>query len=94
MAGDWRPCDQCGGACVADATSCLAHAGDQEQDTALGQFSETGRLDVRGVVISEPLRMKIMKAAPCDDDDQPIFAYALFGGATFEGEAVFVGHRP
>jgi hypothetical protein len=31
MASDWRPCDQCGGACIADATSCFAHAGTEEQ---------------------------------------------------------------
>ena len=57
----------------------------------LGQLSQTGRLDIRGVVISEPLCMKILEAAPHHDDGHPMFTDALFDSATFEGIVRFGG---
>jgi uncharacterized protein YjbI with pentapeptide repeats len=91
MADSWLSCDQdgCSGACVAQATSCLAHAGTEERDATLRQFSQGGRLDVRDVTISESLLKTILDAAPHDEDGNPVFSAARFEGATFEGDARF-----
>ena len=89
---DSRPhCDQdgCPGVCLAHATSCLAHAGDEERDAALRQFSEGGRLDVRDVTISESLFKDIVDAAPRNTDGNAIFSGAQFQRAIFEGRASF-----
>ena len=91
MAGDWRPCDQCGGACIADATSCLAHAGTAERAAALKQFSESGDLDLRGATISEALLKEIFDAVPRNADGHRTFSAAQFDGATFKGDANFSG---
>jgi uncharacterized protein YjbI with pentapeptide repeats len=90
MAGDWRPCDQCGGACIADAASCLAHAEPEERAAALKQFSASGNFDLRGVTISDALLKEIFDTAP-HLDRRPTFSAIQFGGATFEGDAGFVG---
>ena len=91
MAGDWRPCEQCGGACIAVTTSCLAHAGTAERTNALKQFSDSGDLDIRGVTISDALLMEIFDAAPHNADGHQAFSTIQFGGAIFEGCANFDG---
>ena len=90
MPVSWSTCDQggCAGVHLA-GTSCLAHAADKERDAALEEFSRTGRLDVRGVVISGPLGLRIWEAFPRDADDRPTFSVARFDEATFETDAVF-----
>jgi hypothetical protein len=93
MAKSWPTCDQegCGGVCLASGTSCLVHAEDNERDAALAQLSETGSIDVRGVVISERLGMKILETAPHDEHGHHMFEDALFDGVTFTGDAWFDG---
>jgi uncharacterized protein YjbI with pentapeptide repeats len=89
MAGGWHPCDQCGGACIADAASCLAHAGTAERAAALKQFSESGDLDLRGVMISDALLKEIFDTAPHNADGRPVFSAFQLAEATFKGEAEF-----
>lgn len=62
----WAECDQegCIGIRLIDGTKCLAHAGDDEQETALRELSETGIINARGVTISSPLLRKIIDSAP------------------------------
>ena len=91
MAGNWRTCDQCGGACIANATSCLAHAEPEERAAALKQFSKSGELDARGLTISDALLQEILEAAPRKAYGHPKFSGAGFEGATFEGQAGFEG---
>ena len=92
MAGNWRPCDQCEGACcITEATSCLAHAGTEKQASAFKQFSESGEIDVRGVAISAALIQKILDAAPQNAAGHPTFSTAQFSRATFEHGAKFSG---
>jgi uncharacterized protein YjbI with pentapeptide repeats len=91
-ADSWPACDRkgCSGACIANATSCLAHVEAGERDAALEKFSKGGGLDVRGVTVSESLLKSILDAAPHDEDggNQTILA-VQFDGATFEGRAGF-----
>lgn len=91
MADSWLSCDQdgCSGARLVHATSCLTHAGTEERDATLRQFSQGGQLDVREVTISESLLKTILDAAPHDEDGNPVFTAARFAGATFECEARF-----
>jgi Pentapeptide repeats (9 copies) len=89
MAGDRRPCDQCGGACIAGAASCLAHAGPEERAAALKQFSASGDLDLSSVTISDALLKEIFDAAPHNADGHLVFSAFQLVGATFEGDARF-----
>jgi uncharacterized protein YjbI with pentapeptide repeats len=86
---NWPTCSQeeCIGIRL-DAGKCLAHAGDEERDAALNQLSETGKIDARGVTISNALLEKILHSARGPGGHRTL-KEAVFGKATFEGEARF-----
>ena len=90
MSHDWPPCSQCGGACIAGRDRCLAHANPGERTAALKQLSESGDLDVRGVIISDSLLKEILDAAPHNTDGYLTFSTVQCDGATLESRAMFV----
>jgi uncharacterized protein YjbI with pentapeptide repeats len=57
----------------------------------LKQFSVSGKLDARGVTISDALLKEIFDAAPHDADGHRTFSAIQFIGAKFEGDAGFAG---
>jgi uncharacterized protein YjbI with pentapeptide repeats len=77
----------CGGSPVPGGY-CLAHANPGPLDDALKEFSETGRLDARGVPVTPDLLRRIFEAAPTVDG-RPRLSEADFSGAAFKGDAVF-----
>jgi len=84
----WPTCGRrgCVGACVDGETRCLAHVRAKKRHATLQRFSESGRLDVRGVTISDALFREIVAAAPQDADGHRTFSAARFNRATFKGE--------
>jgi hypothetical protein len=92
-AAEWPTCDEpsCIGIRLAESDSCLAHASDQHRKFVLQRLHETGEIDARGVPFTTALLEQILAAALHDNDDNPTFAAARFGGVTFEGDAGFGG---
>jgi uncharacterized protein YjbI with pentapeptide repeats len=90
---DWPTCDEdgCIGIRLDAGDKCLAHAGDEEQDAALGQVARTGNIDARGVTISSPLLKKILDSTSRSPDGDAMLAEVQFTGATFQGYAEFIG---
>jgi hypothetical protein len=80
---------RCRGNRLPDSDKCWAHADDATLDTALKRLSEDGRLDARGVVITETLLECLIAAAPRDENDCTVLRHASFEGAVFEGKAQF-----
>jgi uncharacterized protein YjbI with pentapeptide repeats len=90
---DWLTCDiyDCNGICLDAGDKCLAHAEDEERDAALEQFAQTGKIDARGVTISNALVVKILDNVPCNPDGHALPLEVDFSWATFEGDALFSG---
>jgi uncharacterized protein YjbI with pentapeptide repeats len=90
---DWLTCaeDGCIGICLDLGDKCLAHAGDEERDAALGQVAQTGKIDARGVTISNTLLKKILDSAPRDPHGYAMTTEVQFSEATFQGYAEFTG---
>src|SRR6266536_1174709 len=88
---EWPTCDEdgCIGVRLAATPKCLAHARDEQRNTALKQLGETAEIDARGVPITQALLKRILAAAPHDAEDHPTFT-AHFELATFQGPAEFV----
>ncbi len=87
---EWPTCDEdgCIGVRLAATPKCLAHARDEQRNTALKQLGETAEIDARGVPITQALLKRILAAAPHDAEDHPTFT-AHFELATFQGPAEF-----
>ena len=92
---DWAPCGHpgCIGIQLPTFTLCLAHA-DEHASRAfhaeLKRIRAEGTVDARGVVISAQLLVRLLAAAP-RDDNRPTFTAARFDRASFEGQASFDG---
>ena len=88
---DWPVCGQdgCIGIRLEEDHECLAHAGDEARDAALKHVAQTGRIDARGVTISDALLGKILGTVQHDADGHRTFSAVEFSRATFEGEAEF-----
>jgi hypothetical protein len=91
----WSTCgeDGCIGVQLAPGGNCLAHATTRRRNTALRRFAETGRIDARGVPISNALLDRILATAPRDAEGHPTFTEARFQRATFHGNADFATAR-
>jgi uncharacterized protein YjbI with pentapeptide repeats len=90
---DWPTCDEdgCIGIRLDAGGKCLAHAGNEERDAALGQVAQTGKIDARGVTISNTLLKRILDSAPRDSNGYVVATEAQFTEATFQGYAGFIG---
>jgi uncharacterized protein YjbI with pentapeptide repeats len=89
---DWETCaDGCTGVRLPTGGKCWAHAADTDLDPALKRLGEDGRLDGRGVPITQELLGRLLAAAPQDEYGVPILTDAQFEGAAFRGDAVFRG---
>jgi hypothetical protein len=88
---DWPTCDEggCIGVCLAAASKCLAHAGDEQRNATLKQLGETGEIDARGVPITQTLLEQILAAAPHDADNHPTLTAPQFYRVTFQGGVGF-----
>src|SRR5208283_3380341 len=87
---EWLTCSEsgCSGVQLNSGKCCLAHAAEGIRNAALRNLTDTGNLDVRGVVLSEALGQRIADAVPAGKDGRWL-ANAIFTGATFEGDALF-----
>jgi uncharacterized protein YjbI with pentapeptide repeats len=87
----WEMCahDGCLGVRLPTGGKCWAHAADTDLDPALKRLGEDGRLDARGVPITQELLGRLLAVAPRDDHGDPILTEALFHGAIFRDRAVF-----
>jgi uncharacterized protein YjbI with pentapeptide repeats len=87
----WEMCahDGCLGVRLPTGGKCWAHATDTDLDPALKRLGEDGRLDARGVPITQELLGRLLAVAPRDDHGDPILTEALFHGATFRDRALF-----
>jgi uncharacterized protein YjbI with pentapeptide repeats len=93
---DWDLCDVCAdedgiGVRLPSGGKCWAHADDQDLDSALKRLREGGRLDVRGVVITQELLGRLLAAAPRNDHGRTLLIDAQFDRATFQGDVLFPG---
>ena len=68
---------------------CWAHTADTDLDPAFKRLGEDGRLDARGVPITQELLERLLAAVPHDDQGHPVLTAAQFRGATFQGTAGF-----
>jgi uncharacterized protein YjbI with pentapeptide repeats len=89
----WPTCEQtgCVGIQLASARLCLAHAGEKETAAALKLISETGAIDARGVAITGALLERILTAAPRGENEEPQISGCRFDRVTFTGDAMFGG---
>jgi len=87
---DWSTCtlDGCIGIQLPDGGKCWAHADEQHLEAALEQASKRGRLDARGVSISEELLKRLIAAATSGRHGYEL-EDARFERATFLGDADF-----
>jgi uncharacterized protein YjbI with pentapeptide repeats len=90
---DWATCadDGCNGIRLPTGDKCWAHAAEADLDPALKRLGEDGRLDARGVPITQELLERLLAAAPQDDHGHTLLMGAQFDIATFRGDAVFLG---
>jgi uncharacterized protein YjbI with pentapeptide repeats len=104
---DWRTCaqDGCIGIQLPDGGKCWSHADEHHLESALKQVAKHGRLDARGVQISEELLKRLIAAASSGRQgyekgyvlgdvrfERAIFLEdADFSGKRFTGIATFVG---
>ena len=79
----------CPGVALLTDTNCWAHADGQDLEAAIERLRETGRLDARGVSISEQLLDLLLANLPQDDQDHVVLTDAHFEHATFQGDARF-----
>jgi uncharacterized protein YjbI with pentapeptide repeats len=87
----WEMCahDGCLGVRLPTGAKCWAHAADADLDPALKRLGEDGRLDARGVPITQELLGRLLAVAPRDDHGDPLLTEALFHGAIFRDRALF-----
>jgi hypothetical protein len=87
--------DGCIGVPLPMGTNCWAHVDGQVLEAALEQLRETGRLDARGVPISEQLLERLFANLPQDQSHWVLtdasFDHATFTQARFYGTAWFSG---
>jgi uncharacterized protein YjbI with pentapeptide repeats len=90
---EWDTCseDECLGVRLPSGGKCWAHADDQNLDAALKRLGEDGRLDARGVPITQALLGRLLAATHQDDHGYPILVNTRFDRATFHGDAAFRG---
>jgi uncharacterized protein YjbI with pentapeptide repeats len=90
---DWATCadDGCNGIRLPTGDKCWAHAAEADLDPALKRLGEDGRLDARGVPITQELLERLLASAPQDDHGHTLLMGALLDRATFRGDAVFLG---
>jgi Pentapeptide repeats (9 copies) len=81
----------CTGIKLDHGEQCLAHASDQDRYTALKEVSETGKIDARGVQISQQLLDEILDAAPRGENGRALFRSSQFDHAIFDGDIAFDG---
>jgi len=86
----WDVCEQCAkddgiGIRLPSGGNCWAHAEGPHLDAALKRLGEDGRLDARGVPISQELLERLLAATPKDDHGDRILTDAEFVEATFKG---------
>jgi uncharacterized protein YjbI with pentapeptide repeats len=79
----------CPGVALLTDANCWAHADGQDLEAALERLRETGRLDARGVSISEQLLGLLLANLPQDDQRRVVLTDAHFEHATFQGDADF-----
>ena len=87
---DWKTCnlEGCIGIQLPDGGKCWTHADEQHLEAALEQVRKRGRLDARGVLISEEL-LKLLIAAATSSRQGYVLEDARFERATFLGDADF-----
>jgi uncharacterized protein YjbI with pentapeptide repeats len=91
---DWDVCERCSedgglGICLPSGGKCWAHATESDLEPALKQLRESGRLDARGVPITQELLERLLASAPRNDDGHPILTDARFDEAAFHASAIF-----
>jgi len=87
----WEMCaqDGCLGVRLPTGGKCWAHAAGTDLGSALKRLGEDGRLDARGVPITQEFLGRLLAAVPRDDHGIAILTDALFHGATFRDRAMF-----
>jgi uncharacterized protein YjbI with pentapeptide repeats len=80
---------RCKGNMLPGTNKCWAHADAPALDAALKRLGEDGRLDARGVQVTQVLLQRLLAAAPRDENDRPVLRYASFKEAVFHGSARF-----
>jgi uncharacterized protein YjbI with pentapeptide repeats len=89
----WKTCAAkgCIGIRLSSGGRCWAHANDSDLEAALRQLSQDGRLNARGVPITQDLLERLFAAAPHDEHGRPVLEDAEFSRATFQDDAWFLG---
>ena len=90
---DWETCADadCAGVPVPTSQKCWVHAADADLEVALKRLGEDGRLDARGVPLTQELLKRLLAAAPRDDHGRPVLTDPRFDKAAFKGKATFKG---
>ena len=90
---DWETCADadCAGVPLPTSQKCWVHAADADLEVALKRLGEDGRLDARGVPLTQELLKRLLAAAPRDDHGRPVLTDPRFDKATFNGKATFKG---
>jgi uncharacterized protein YjbI with pentapeptide repeats len=85
IVGGWDICadSDCTGSRLPDGSRCWAHAKEPDLDAALERLSQGGRLDARGVPITNDLLRRLLAAVPRSEDDRPVLVDATFDTASF-----------
>src|SRR5438093_13437811 len=89
---DWLTCakyHECIGVRLPSGEGCWAHADEQDMDDALKRLGEDGRLDARGVTLTDDLLQRLLHAVPRDDQEHRLLTDAQFYRATFRSGARF-----
>jgi Pentapeptide repeats (9 copies) len=95
MAGSavaWQTCAAkgCIGVRLPSGGKCWAHANNSDLGAALKQLGQDGRLNARGVPITQDLLERLLAAAPHDRNGRPVLEDAEFSRATFQDDARFL----
>jgi uncharacterized protein YjbI with pentapeptide repeats len=88
---EWEICaeGECLGVRLPTGGKCWAHAAQPHLNQALKRLGEDGRLNARGVPITQELLRRLLAAAPPDDHGHATLTEARFDKATFNGDALF-----
>jgi hypothetical protein len=90
---DWETCadGDCAGVRLPTGQKCWAHAADADLEVALKRLGEDGRMDARGVPLTQELLKRLLAAAPRDDHGHTVLTDPRFDKAAFKGKATFKG---
>jgi hypothetical protein len=90
---DWETCADadCAGVPLPTSQKCWVHAADADLEVALKRLGEDGRLDARGVPLTQELLKRLLAAAPRDDHGHTVLTDPRFDKAAFKGKATFKG---